>query len=544
MTIPNDALVEVQSPGDRLASYLLTRTNRSFLINCRDKRLQEILEKVFSSDLRFPSLKFTLVVSWFGFLGVCLVGVACDAMRLSDFSNAIKIFLLFWFGLMVAVLSPIFVLITNSTAATVALPFLASAVVLVLYQVSKFLRHPQALLFSFQGITATYPMFRAPSHLDWGEIDSVNLQQNNTANPENWVIVFKANGKEKLRIRNSTLLTSEERLGFIKAIEQNAPHAMLDAELVSTLSPISTSSYTELWLESLTAPPKRARLAPLEPGMTLSEGRYAITSVLATGGQGVVYCATDSKGSTSPESGERLQVVVKEIVLPVFGDANVRQKELQRFVNESQLLHRLNHPQIVKLFDFFIEDHRGYLVLEKIEGRSLAQIVEMDGCQSENRTRELAAQMCEILSYLHGLTPPLVHRDFTPDNLIVTPHNQLKLIDFNVACELNYTTTATIVGKRSFLPPEQFRGKPNIQSDIYALGCTLFFLLVGEEPEPISTSHPILIREEVSSELDGIVAKATNPDINDRYQNVEEVNRDLQGIPDLHQENSLLTSKE
>ena len=136
--------------------------------------------------------------------------------------------------------------------------------------------------------------------------------------------------------RRRDLLTSEERLGFIKAIEQNAPHAMLDAELVSTLSPISTSSYTELWLESLTAPPKRARLAPLEPGMTLSEGRYAITSVLTTGGQGVVYCATDSKGSTSLESGERLQVVVKEIVLPVFGDANVRQKELERFAPGGQ----------------------------------------------------------------------------------------------------------------------------------------------------------------------------------------------------------------
>ncbi|HEY9787148.1 MAG TPA: serine/threonine-protein kinase [Candidatus Obscuribacterales bacterium] len=515
---------ELTSGSNKVGQYLLTPDHRSFVIQCRDKRLQEILANVFSSDLKFPSLRFTLVVAWFSFLALCFIGGVCETFQAHGISYGIKLFLLTWLGLMAAIMSPIYVLISDKTAAAVAIPFLAGTLGVFLYHLSKFLRHPQQLRFSFQGITSYFPVFRPPFHLNWEEIEFVDLLQNNTANPENWIIVFKSQGKEQLRIRNATLLTSEVRSGFIKSIEQNAPHAQLGSELITLLSPISTSSYTELWLESLTAPPKRARLAPLEPDMKLQEGRYTVSYVLASGGQGVVYCARDAFAEKD--------VVIKEIVLPVFGDANVRKKEIDKFITESQLLQRLDHPQIVKLFDFFIEDHRGYFVLEKIDGRSLSQIVADDGRMDEQRVRELAAQMCDILTYLHGLTPPLVHRDFTPDNLIVAADGSLKLIDFNVACELNYTTTATVVGKRSFLPPEQFRGKPTIQSDIYAWGCTLYFLVTGEEPEPITTSHPIMERPEISAELDALVARATEPSPEKRYKNVEEIKIDLKAVPE------------
>lgn len=517
-------------PPARDGNYSLTPDHRSFVIHCRDKRLQEIVENVFASDLKFPSLKFTLVIAWFGFLGLCFTGVLCDALKIPNVSLAIKVFLLSWFGIMAALLSPIYLLIESNVAASVATPFLTGILGFVVYKLTRFLRQPQQLRFSYQGITSQYSMFRPPSHLNWEDIDSVDLVQNNTANPENWVIVFRANGKEQLSIRNTALLTGEVRCGFIKAIEQNAPHAKLNSELITLLSPISTSSYTELWLESLTAPPKRARLAPLETGMKLSEGRYTILSVIASGGQGVVYSATDSNPDTA-----KSEVVIKEIVLPIFGDANARKKEVDRFVTESQLLQRLDYQQIVKLFDFFIEDHRGYFVLEKIEGCPLSRLVEANGPLDETRVRGLALQMCDMLHYLHSLSPPLVHRDFTPDNLIITPDGSLKLIDFNVACELNYTTTATVVGKRSFLPPEQFRGKPTTQSDIYALGCTLHFLLTGSEPEPITVSHPILERSSISAELDAVVAKATEPHLNNRYKNVEDIKMDLKASYEPHE---------
>ncbi len=87
----------------------------------------------------------------------------------------------------------------------------------------------------------------------------------------------------------------------------------------------------------------------------------------------------------------------------------------------------------------------------------------------------LALQMCEILKYLHDQEPPVVHRDFTPENLILGTDGTLRLIDFNVAQTLDQaaSTTGTVVGKPSYLAPEQFRGEPMPSSDVYSMGATL-----------------------------------------------------------------------
>jgi serine/threonine-protein kinase len=121
----------------------------------------------------------------------------------------------------------------------------------------------------------------------------------------------------------------------------------------------------------------------------------------------------------------------------------------------------------------------------------------------------------------------VVHRDVTPENIMLQLSNQVKLVDFNVAQQLESVATATIVGKHAYLPPEQFRGKPTKQSDIYALGCTMFFLLTGQDPEPISTSHPRELNAEVSEKLDTIIARATNPDMENRYPTIAHMAADL-----------------
>src|SRR5262249_40080242 len=147
----------------------------------------------------------------------------------------------------------------------------------------------------------------------------------------------------------------------------------------------------------------------------------------------------------------------------------------------------------------------------------------------------LALQMCDILEYLHGLEPPVVHRDFSPDNLMLAEDGVLKLIDFNVACESKYTTTATIVGKHAYLPPEQFRGTPCPQSDIYAFGGTLYYLLTAQQPEPLTESHPAAIVPGLSPDLDRIVACATALELDERYPSITEMRRDLERLtlPDL-----------
>jgi serine/threonine-protein kinase len=213
--------------------------------------------------------------------------------------------------------------------------------------------------------------------------------------------------------------------------------------------------------------------------------------------------------------------------LPVYVDATVRRQALENFQREAAMLRTLSHPQIVKLVDFFIEDHRSYMVLEHIDGLSLRRMVEQSGPMSEEQVCSLAQQMCDILTYLHELSPPVVHRDFTPDNLILNSDSTLKLIDFTVAQQTESTATGTVVGKHAYLPPEQFRGKPTPQSDIYAMGATLFYLLIGRDPEPITASHPILSDNKIDGSLDEIVARATSLDLSIRYPNIQSVKQDL-----------------
>ena len=139
---------------------------------------------------------------------------------------------------------------------------------------------------------------------------------------------------------------------------------------------------------------------------------------------------------------------------------------------------------------------------------------------AEGEVLALAGQMCEMLNFLHERS--VIHRDFTPDNLILQENGVLKLIDFNVARESDQGKTGTIVGKHAYVPPEQFRGKPTKQSDLYALGATLYFLLVGHDPEPISQSSPGE-KLTVSPAMDVLVTGCTALDQTKRLQSVADV---------------------
>ena len=100
--------------------------------------------------------------------------------------------------------------------------------------------------------------------------------------------------------------------------------------------------------------------------------------------------------------------------------------------------------------------------------------------------------MANILQYLHSQVPPILHRDFTPDNLIIKDDGSLCLIDFGAANEYVGRVTGTMIGKQCYIAPEQLQGKASPASDIYAMGATLFFVLSGEDPLPLSASKPEL----------------------------------------------------
>lgn len=333
-------------------------------------------------------------------------------------------------------------------------------------------------------------------------------------------LCFKMRNGTVHKLRLDCLDSQDDRELLLKCIEKYGYAVRRDPEVIQALQPPADHSYTELWLQALSAPPKRERLKPLSAGASLQGGDYQVIEQLGAGGQGQAYLA---RSKTCDEL-----IVLKEFVLPVYVDGNVRRAALEQFENEARILKALNYPQIVKLLNVFVEDHRAYLVLEHIKGESLKDLVKRNGKLSEKDVRLLAAQMCEILGYLHGLSPPVVHRDFTPDNLILNADGKLKLIDFNVARQVvQATTSGTVVGKHAYLPPEQFRGMPERGSDIYAMGATLHFLLTAQEPVPISVSHPKLLTPDLSDSMNRIVEQATCLDLQGRYHSVEELRDDI-----------------
>ncbi len=365
--------------------------------------------------------------------------------------------------------------------------------------------------------------------LHWDKVASATVERpSGKKSVRDYRICLTTHKRRKLSIRFGDILSADDRQLFLNALKSRFP-GFLDDELVEAFQPpAERQSYTELWLKELSAAPKRDKLTPLRPGDTLQAGQYTILAKIGVGGQGTVYTA-QSEAKTQGHTQSSI-VVLKEFVLPVYPDPRVRKSAAEKFQEEAAMLSKIEHPQIVKFLDLFVEDHRAYLVLERAEGTTLQDLVAASGPQTERYVIQLALQLCEILSCLHSQTRPVIHRDFTPDNLILGCDGLVRLIDFSVAQQVQSNLTGSVVGKPCYLAPEQFRGKPTTQSDIYSLGATMFYLLVGCNPTPISVCHPHEARPAVSPALDHLVARATQLDCQQRYQNANALAADLKQL--------------
>lgn len=292
----------------------------------------------------------------------------------------------------------------------------------------------------------------------------------------------------------------------------------LGAEKVGdSLLPVSANapSFTQLWLDEAQSF-RRESIQSLESSRALQNGRYSVLERIASGGQATVYRALDH--SVEPA---RL-VVLKELVLPVSAGSEVRKRSFDNVKNEALLLGSLSHPGIIKLIDNFIEDHRAYLVLEHVDGVTLRDIVASEGPLSEERVLPILDQLCDIFGYLHGQTPPVVHRDFSPDNLMLMNDGKVKLLDFNVALQSESTATKTVVGKHHYIAPEQFRGKPCPQSDLYSLGASIFYFRTGQDPVSLKTASLADAGLE-QNVLNTLVRKLTAMDLADRFASIGEL---------------------
>ena len=361
------------------------------------------------------------------------------------------------------------------------------------------------------------------SSINWVDLGSADMERSSEkSQPDQWKIVLKGKTGNVLKILEYGAFEPRGRADFYDRLRHYAPGCLITPALAEALMPQQQSSYTELWLQSLSSSPDREKLDPLEPGNTLNESRYEVLMKLGVGGQGAAYlCRLNS----SIDKHKCEEVVLKETIFPIFVEESVRKQSLERFEHEARTLNLLSHDRIVKLRDYFVEDHRGYLVLEHIEGQNLRNHA-LGKPMNEKEVIELALQMCDMLEYLHERD--VIHRDFTPDNLMLEPTGDVKLIDFNVAQVHSSGMTGTVVGKHAYVPPEQFRGKPVHASDIYAMGCTLYFLLIGADPEPITQSKILNKRKDVSTALDTIIQKCTTLKTDQRYQDAVTLRADLQ----------------
>ncbi|MBC7999530.1 MAG: serine/threonine protein kinase [Leptolyngbya sp.] len=331
--------------------------------------------------------------------------------------------------------------------------------------------------------------------------------------------------KLTLRLLECGFFNESDRQSFVSALKKFVPSERSSLDLLVCENFGEVPSYTAIWLDSLQGV-RDAGDTTLPNGTLLADGKYKVLSRLGSGGQAVVYDAI----AMSAENASDEACVLKEFVLPIRGGSDIKRRAVENVQREANLLKSFSNKNIVEFRDIFTEGPRAYLVMERIFGMSLRRFVEKNGALLEPQTIQRAIEMCELLAFLHSCEPPIIHRDFTPENLMLTDEGQLKLIDFNVAYRLESTSTRTVVGKHAYVPPEQFRGKPTIQSDIYALGATLFFLLTGQDPEPISKSDPRELCPLISAEFSEMVMKATEPDAECRYLCAAALKDDLMEI--------------
>jgi hypothetical protein len=285
------------------------------------------------------------------------------------------------------------------------------------------------------------------------------------------------------------------------------------------------ASFTQMWEDELESRFGSTIFVPLEPGQVIdyqSSGAsrsLKIEGQLSFGGLSAVYLVS------KPEElnlGHSKLYVLKEAVLPLGSDDSLKAKALEMFARESMLLSSLNHDRIAKVLDYFVSAGRNYILLEHIEGIDLRCFVNERGAQPPAVVVRWLLEAAQILRYLHSQNPPLIHRDVTPDNLVLARDGGLSLIDFGAANALLGTATGTLVGKQSYIAPEQFRGKAGLSSDIYSLGATGYFALTGLEPEPLTELHAAQIVP-ISASLDKLIADCTCQIVSERIKTIDEL---------------------
>ena len=249
--------------------------------------------------------------------------------------------------------------------------------------------------------------------------------------------------------------------------------------------------------------------------------RYQIMEPLGAGSQGKTFRAIDRERGT--------EVAVKVLHLGSLGGD---WKPFDLFERECQVLQALSHPGVPRYLDRFASEQSGdfFLVMELIEGTPLSRRLGAPTPAAE--LQRWLADALEILSYLHGLRPPVIHRDIKPSNLILRPDGRIALIDFGgVRLALRPDGGSTMIGTFGYLAPEQLHGEATPATDIYALGATIAALAAGAPADQLPRKGLQIDLDPVipPGPLRDVLAAMLQPDPSRRLQDAAAVQAALRG---------------
>ncbi|WP_394185536.1 Stk1 family PASTA domain-containing Ser/Thr kinase [Metabacillus halosaccharovorans] len=265
-------------------------------------------------------------------------------------------------------------------------------------------------------------------------------------------------------------------------------------------------------------------------------GRYKILEVVGGGGMANVYLARD-------------MILEREVAMKVLRfDFSNDDEFIKRFRREAQSATSLAHPNIVSIYDVGEEDGIYYIVMEYVEGQTLKQYIQQFAPVHPRKAVSIMVQIASAIQHAHD--NQIIHRDIKPHNILIDHHGNVKVTDFGIAMALSATTitqTNSVLGSVHYLSPEQARGGlANKKSDIYSIGIVFFELLTGRLPFDGESAISIALKHlqsetpspkrwnpDIPQSIENIIIKSTAKDPFHRYDNVEELENDLETAFDV-----------
>jgi eukaryotic-like serine/threonine-protein kinase len=265
---------------------------------------------------------------------------------------------------------------------------------------------------------------------------------------------------------------------------------------------------------------------------TVFNGRYELQRRLARGGMADVFLARD-------------RMLDRPVAIKVlFPDLASDPSFVERFRREAQAAANLNHPNIVGIYDWGQQDDTYFIVMEYVDGRSLADVIRTEGKLDADRAADIANDVAAALGSAHR--SGVVHRDVKPGNVLITSDGQVKVADFGIATVLSDTNTdltraGTVMGTATYFAPEQAQGRPvDARSDLYSLGVVLYEMLVGRPPFKGDTPLAVAIKHvqdqavpprnagaNVAESLEAITMKLLAKNPQNRYPSADDLRADL-----------------